>query len=107
MFLLNAQRRLDVLIIHSFGNFYSASSSLLLFRGAPYTAPVDTVSEFHDYAPQATASEGLAQGPYLAASAGFEPTTFRTKGYESTNDPPSPMCVIHRGIALCVRIVYA
>ena len=27
---------------------------------------------------QATMSEGLAQGPYVAARGGFEPATFRT-----------------------------
>ena len=36
-------------------------------------------------APQATASVGLAQGPYMTAGAGFEPTTLRTKGDESAN----------------------
>ena len=36
-----------------------------------------TVSEFHAEAQQATASEGLAQGPYVAARAGFEPMTLR------------------------------
>ena len=51
---------------------------------------MDIVSEFHAEAPQATASEGLAQGPYMAAGAGFEPTTLRTKGDESTNEPPRP-----------------
>src|SRR6218665_2791378 len=35
-----------------------------------------------------TASEGLAQGPYVAARAGFEPATLRTKGVESTNEQP-------------------
>ena len=49
---------------------------------------LDTVSEFHAEAPQVTASEGLAQGPYVAARARFEPTTFCTKGDESTNEPP-------------------
>src|SRR6218665_3373437 len=48
------------------------------------------LSEFHAKAPQATASEGLAQGSYVAARAGFEPTTLRTKGDESTNEPPWP-----------------
>ena len=48
------------------------------------------MSEFHAEAPQATASEGLAQGPYVAARAGFEPTTLRTKGDESANEPPRP-----------------
>src|SRR6218665_120444 len=33
----------------------------------------DTVPEFHAEAPQATVSEGLAQGPYVAARAGVEP----------------------------------
>ena len=32
-----------------------------------------TVPEFHAVAPQAIASEGLAQGPYVATRAGFEP----------------------------------
>ena len=50
----------------------------------------DTVSVFHAEAPQATASEGLAQGPYVAARVGFEPTALRTKGVESTNEPPHP-----------------
>ena len=40
------------------------------------------------HAPQATVSEGLAQGPYVAAR--FEPMTLQTKGYESTNEPPCP-----------------
>jgi len=31
----------------------------------------------HAEALQATASEGLAQGPYVAAKAGFEPTTLK------------------------------
>jgi len=34
------------------------------------------------------AVENLAQGPYVAARAEFEPTTFRTKGDESTDEPP-------------------
>src|SRR6218665_592110 len=39
---------------------------------------------------QATAGKGLAKGPYVAARAGFEPTTLRTKGDASTNEPPRP-----------------
>ena len=45
-------------------------------------------AEFHAEAPQATASLGLAQGPYVAARAGFEPTTLRSKGFDSTKAPP-------------------
>ena len=52
---------------------------------------MDTVLEFQAEAPQATASERLVQGPYMAARAGFDPTTFRTKGHESTNEPPCPI----------------
>jgi len=36
------------------------------------------------------ASEGLAQGPYVTSRTGFEPTTLRMKGNESTNEPPRP-----------------
>jgi len=39
---------------------------------------MDTVSELHTEAPQAIASEGLVQGPYVEARAGFEPTTLWT-----------------------------
>jgi len=46
--------------------------------------------EFRTEASQATASEGLAQGPYMAAGAEFEPATLRTKGVESTNEPQRP-----------------
>ena len=35
--------------------------------------------EFLAEAPQATASKGLAQGPYVAARAKFEPMTIRLK----------------------------
>ena len=48
------------------------------------------VSEFHAEAQQATASEELAEGPYVAARAEFEPAILRTKGAEFTNAPPRP-----------------
>ena len=44
-------------------------------------------------APQAIASEGLAQGPYVAARSGFESMTLRTKGDEYTNEPPRPQYI--------------
>ena len=46
--------------------------------------------QFHAKAPQATVSEGLAQGPYMAARAEVEPMTLRTKGVDSTNVPYMP-----------------
>ena len=50
----------------------------------------DTVPEFHAEAPQATVSEGLAQGSYVAARAGVEPMTLRTKDIDSNNAPHAP-----------------
>ena len=44
----------------------------------------------HTKALQATMSEGLAQGPYMAARVGFEPATYRTQGTESTSEPTHP-----------------
>ena len=41
----------------------------------------------HAEALQATACEGLAHGSYLAAKAGFEPATLRSKGVDSTKAP--------------------
>ena len=43
-------------------------------------------------------SEGLAQGPYVAARAGFELKTLRSKGFDSTNAPPRPTVIV---IVLC------
>ena len=37
-----------------------------------------------------TVSKGLAQGPYVAARAGVEPTTLRLKVINLTNAPPRP-----------------
>src|SRR6218665_785681 len=39
---------------------------------------------------QATAGKGLAQGPYVAARAGVEPTTLRLKVIVLTKAPPRP-----------------
>ena len=67
----NLEGNIHSALIHS-GYFYSAPSSPLLLRGAPDYS-TDTVSEFHAEAPQATASEGLAQGPYVAAREELNP----------------------------------
>jgi len=45
------------------------------------------VPEFHARAPRATVSEGLAQGPYVAARAGVEPMTIRRLLYQSATTP--------------------
>ena len=64
------------------------------------------VSEFHAEASQATASEGLAQGPYVAARVGLEPAPLRTKGDEPTNKPPLPDHVILCYVMLCSVMFY-
>jgi len=56
-----------------------------------------TVLEFHAEALHSTVSEGLAQGPYVAARAGVEPITLLTKGVASSNAPmrhPRPTTVV-------------
>ena len=68
-----------IFLTHS-GYFCSASSR----------HSTDTVPEIHAEALQATVSDGLAQGSYLAARAGFKPTSLRTKGVDSANAPPTP-----------------
>ena len=45
---------------------------------------------------QATASEGLAQGSYVAVRAGFEPVTLHSKFIDSTNAPPRPTRLVCR-----------
>jgi len=75
--------------IHS-GHFYSAPSSPPLLRAAPDYSMDYSMSEFHAEASQATASEGLAQGLYVAARTGVEPTTLRLKVIVSTKTPPRP-----------------
>src|SRR6218665_1779958 len=53
---------------------------------------------------QATAGKGLAQGPYVAARAGVEPTTLRLKVIVSTKVPPRQQlaCYLTEG---CKRLL--
>ena len=62
--------------------------------------------EFHVEAPQATVSEGLAQGPYVAARAGVEPMTLRTKGVDSTSGALRP-ALQSNGLYACICIMHA
>src|SRR6218665_3951363 len=64
------------------------TASALQKRSEPHQLTLCRSS--HTEALQATASEGLAQGPYVETRAGFEPTTIRSKGIDSTNSPPRP-----------------
>ena len=57
--------------------------------------PTDTVSEFH--------AEAQAQGPYVAARAGVEPTTLRTEDVDLTNEPSRPKINIYINIKLLIQ----
>src|SRR6218665_1246787 len=70
-----------------FIHFCSTSHSMRLSEALP-TTEIDTVGVFSAEVLQATVSEGLAHGPYLAARAGFEPAPLRSKDIDSTNAPP-------------------
>ena len=59
------------------------------------TTAIDTVSEFTRRSLQATANEGLTQGSYMAARAGFEPVTLWSKGIVSKNAPPRPTITLN------------
>ena len=90
---LELQRLLNDFNVHSLNSFVQAISIAPL-QVHYYSEVLPTQ---HGYcvgvsakAPHATASEGLAQGPYVAARAGLELVTLRTKGDESTNEPPHP-----------------
>src|SRR6218665_672061 len=80
--------------------FLYSSSPLLPGTQRHSRHSTNTVPEFHAEAPQATLSEGLAQGPYVAARVGVEPMTLRTKGIDSTNAPHTPQVLckeLHTG----------
>ena len=74
-------------IIHS-GYFYSTFSNPLLLRGTSNTAWILCWR----FTPKRhrTASEGLAQGPYVAARVRFEHANRLTQCTELTNEPPHP-----------------
>ena len=69
--------------------FYSAPSSPLLLRSRSRLQHRYCIGVSHRSA-QATAGKGPAQGPYMAARAGVEPTTLRLRVIASTNAPPFP-----------------
>src|SRR6218665_996871 len=87
--LLSGTMEVSVLYCIVFIHFHSASQSMNLSE-ALLTTAIDTVLEFTRRCAQATVSEGLAQGPYVAARAGLEPTTLRSKGVDSTSAPRRP-----------------
>jgi len=50
---------------------------------------------------QATTSEGLALGPYVAARVGFKSATLRMQGTETTTEPPTSQLCIMLILSVC------
>src|SRR6218665_1528027 len=80
-----------ILFFHS-GHFYSASSSQLRTTLRSSRLQHGYFIGVSRRSAQATVhvGKGLAQGPYMAARAGFEPTTLRLKAIDSTKAPSCP-----------------
>ena len=78
-----------IVLYFVFIHFHNASRSMSLSEALPTTA-LTLCRSLHDEALQATVSKVLAQGPYVAARAGFEPATLLSKDIDSTNAPPRP-----------------
>src|SRR6218665_1747738 len=99
-----------VLFCIVFIHFYSSSHSTSLSEVLPRPQQFTLCLSLHAEALQVTASEGLDQGCYVTARAGFEPGTLRSKGIDSINVPPCPMyrsagCMssLQISILLCCR----
>src|SRR6218665_3376057 len=78
-----------MIFIHS-GYFYNSSLSPLLFRGAPDHSNWHCVRVYTPKRYRKLHVKDLLKVIGVAARAGFEPTTFRFKGIDSTNVPPRP-----------------
>ena len=67
-----------------------STSACKLRQALPTTASIAVVGSASEIQYKRTASEGLAQGPYMVARVGFEPATLRMEGIALTTDPPCP-----------------
>src|SRR6218665_2289853 len=96
-----------ILVMHVCIAFYLSISIVFLTAYAfqKHSRPQQLIlcQNLHAEVLQATISEGLAQGSYVVARAEFEPTTLRSKGIDSTNVPPCPMC--HIIIGYCYNLL--
>ena len=80
------------------GYFYSASSSPILFRST-LNFRVNTPKRYRQ-----TTSEGLTQGPYMAAGVGFEPATLQPQGTGLTTEPPCSVWCINDRVLLEIYV---
>ena len=92
-------------IIHSFIPAISTAPLQVLY----YSEALPTTARilYRRFTPKRTgnAGKGLAQGPYMAARAGVEPTTLQLRVIASTNAPPCPTCflvIVSTGFLWCL-----
>src|SRR6218665_208446 len=87
---------MDVVNIHS---FIHSAISIAPLQVLYYSEALPTTARilYRRFTPKrkATVGKGLAQGPYMAARAGVEPTTLRLKAIDSTKAPPCPTYVFN------------
>src|SRR6218665_4023021 len=85
--------------IHSFIPAISIATLQVLYHSEalPTTARILYRSFTPKRTGNSTAGEGLAEGAYVAARAGVEPTTLRLKAIVSTKAPPRPTQSVETG----------
>src|SRR6218665_1168855 len=90
----------DVLLIHSFIHSFIVALSIAPLQVLYTTQRCSRLQQGYCIgvsrrSAQATVGKGLAQGPYVAARAGVEPTTLRLRVIASTNEPPRPTLFLY------------
>src|SRR6218665_2351279 len=100
-----------IFLLHSFihsGHFYSALQVLYYSETLPTTARI----LYRSFTPKRTGNcigKGLAQGPYVTARPGVEPTTLRLKVTDSSKAPSRPTfhLIYFSSIFLFIPLVYS
>src|SRR6218665_4047674 len=86
--------RTPYILSYSFIHSFIPSISIALLQVLYYSEAFPTTARilYRSFTlnAQATAGKGLAQGFYVAARAGVEPTTLRLRVIDFTNAPPRP-----------------
>src|SRR6218665_2956156 len=82
-----------------YSSFIHSAISIAPLQVLYYSQALPTTARilYRSFTPKhtATVGKGLAQGPYMAARAGVEPTTLRLKAIDSTKAPPCPNTMHH------------
>src|ERR1700733_1851312 len=99
---------LDIDYIYLFLFIFIYSISIAPLQASLYSEALPTTARtlcwsFHAEAHRVTVSDGLAQGPYVAPRAGFEPTTLRPQAntYPLYHNASQIACM---GARVCERV---